>query len=376
MKGGKADHEKLKNKSTAMNSETQNNAHPATLIPMLLLAIWFICQSYASADVINVTGPGARTGLPAVSSFVPANAAVGDSVYANLDYSTVTVDHKTVTAVRLVAADGSAVSAPATVHGDRLIEFRIPSGAVSGNVTMAGGDGSTRSSGLSISVIPPTLRARGVVLVNKSQFSIGRVVSGTQTFIPSSRVLGIAKGSAFFISATLSATVAKPFDISLVNQSFIEPMTLFTQSESVRLFKLPGRSLPVSNNVTLTIEPVTVAEALGATSSNANWKILQRGLNRSMVVTPEGSVRLNDAIFGGNPNRSFQIEEIAWNESNGSVTFALRDGSARVGSIITLYPPYDALSCNRLGHFNSSDERDVFLAPADFEANPILARRR
>jgi len=87
-----------------MNSETQNNAHPATLLPMLLLAIWFICQSYASADGINVTGPGARTGLPVVSSFVPANAAVGDSVYANLDYSAVTVDHKTVTAVRLVAS--------------------------------------------------------------------------------------------------------------------------------------------------------------------------------------------------------------------------------------------------------------------------------
>ncbi len=359
-----------------MNSETQINAHPAALLPMLLLAIWFICQSYASADGINVTGPGARTGLPVVSSFVPANAAVGDSVYANLDYSSVTVDHKTVTAVRLVAADGSTVSAPATVHGDRLIEFHIPSGAVSGNVTMAGGDGSTRSSGLSISVIPPTLRARGVVLVNKSQFSIGRVVSGTQTFIPSSRVLRIAKSSAFFISATLSATVAKPFDISLVNEGVIGPIILFTQSESVRLFKLPGRALPVSNNVTLTIEPVTVAEALGATAANANWKILQRGLNRSMVVTPEGSVRLNDTILGGTPNRSFQIEEIAWDVSNGSVTFALRDGQSRVGSIITLYPPYDALSCNRLGHFNSSDERNFFLAPADLEINPIMARRQ
>jgi hypothetical protein len=61
-----------------MNSETQNNVHTTALLPMLLLAIWFLCQSSASASSMNVTGPGDRNSrLPSFLTYAPALAPVG-----------------------------------------------------------------------------------------------------------------------------------------------------------------------------------------------------------------------------------------------------------------------------------------------------------
>ena len=97
-----------------MNSETQNNAHTAALLPMLLLAIWFICQSSASADSINVTGPGDRNSrLPSVLTYAPALAPLGETVLVNILPSR-NSNPVAVASIEFPTAGGGVISTPLT----------------------------------------------------------------------------------------------------------------------------------------------------------------------------------------------------------------------------------------------------------------------
>jgi hypothetical protein len=364
-----------------MNSETQNNVHPVALLPMLLLAIWFICQSTASAG-LNVTGPGdMNSPLPGVLTYAPAFAPVGETVLVNI-LPPLNSNPVIAASIEFRAANGGVVTAPLTQENPKLMSFRVPAGAITGRTALIGTNGSRRNEQPEFRVAPFGLRARGFTVVNRTQYTMGSVKDGTTELLPAN-VVGISPGHARFFTMTLSNSRARTIDLSLIRfpQSGGR-QAVMNLREEVILPRQPGVIVSAQSRVVLSVERLTVAEVLGAVNGNSEWKIIHRGLQRSMTVSPEGLVTLvqQPQFVGQQPIIStFTLEEVSWPENAESVQFALRNNNARVGEILLLSAPFDAFSANRLGSFRNTDV-PAFVPggePEDYVADavPMFVRR-
>ena len=365
-----------------MNSETQNNAHTAALLPMLLLAIWFICQSSASADSINVTGPGDRNSrLPSVLTYAPALAPLGETVLVNILPSR-NSNPVAVASIEFPTAGGGVISTPLTQETPELMSFRVPAGAITGKPVLIGTDGSRKNEQPEFRVEAFGLRARGFTVVNRTQYTMGSVKDGAKELLPTN-VVGISPGSARFFSMTLSNSRARTIDLALIRfPASGGRQAVMNLREEVILPRQPGVTVTAQTRVILSVERLTVAEVLGAVNGNSEWKIIHRGLQRSMTVSPEGRVTLvqQPQFVSQQPiSSSFTLEEVSWPENAESVQFALRNGTGRVGEILLLSTPFDAFSANRLGSFRNTDS-PFFVPggePEDFVADavPMFVRR-
>jgi hypothetical protein len=211
---------------------------------------------------------------------------------------------------------------------------------------------------------------------------MGSVKDGTTELLPAN-VVGISPGSARFFTMTLSNTRARTIDLSLIRFPLSGGrQAVMNLREEVILPRQPGVTLTAQTRVVLSVERLTVAEVLGAVNGNSEWKIIHRGLQRSMTVSPEGRVTLvqQPQFVGQQPiSSSFTLEEVSWPENAESVQFALRNGTGRVGEILLLSAPFDAFSANRLGSFRNTDI-PFFVPggePEDYVADavPMFVRR-
>lgn len=332
-----------------MNTQ-ENTAHPASLLSAILVAIWLLTQTFASA--IEVTGPGPRSGVPAITSYAPLFAAVGEKVLANIDYINVPREVAvSVIAIELPSETGF-IRVPVTLESQRSIGFVVPAGAVSGQPFLIG-TGDRRRVQPAFEVVPFSLRARGVTIINDTQYPVGSVKSAGTELLPAGVTIGL--GNAGFISMNVT-TQTKLLDIGLVKLNDDGSMLpLFNLQEGVQVAPVrPGTTLTLQVRTTLELQRLTLAEALGAVNESVEWRITQRGLNRRMIVFPGGEVVLEERQGDSRPiSAVFHLEEVLWGGNSGHIIFTLRNGNERIGELISMPAPFDVFAANKLGFFRN-----------------------
>jgi hypothetical protein len=366
-----------------MNSETQNKAHPATLLPLLLLALWFISQTAKAADF---TIPGLQ--LPIITSYATPSGFTGERVFANIQFVEQRVGSLTISAkpvipdrIEFPSVGGRRAVVPVTSETPGLISFVIPAGAITGNPALLGRDGLRRENQPRFQVVTSAQLTRGVTFINRTQYLAASMKRGTVELLPRGST-GIPTGQALFIPMTLSVTPSA-LDVSLVRvTSAGARVPMFNLRETVG-GPVSGTRLPAFRAVQV-MDRLTVAEALGAVNQTAEWVIRHRGQNRLMKVTSNGAAILEDRrLTGSLISKTYQLEEVSWPDNAASVRFTLREGANRVGETIVLHPPFDSFAANRLGHFTLNDGPfdDMILISGNLEVDavtevvPMLARR-
>lgn len=364
-----------------MNTQ-ENNAHPATLIPALLLALWFFSQAFASAA--NVTVPGLQ--LPTIVSYAPPASSIGDKVYANIEFRANAVNGFTQSAkpvipssIEFPAAGGRRVIATVTSETANLISFLVPTGAITGSPALLGRDGLRLENQLVFRVVPFTQLTRGVTLINLTQYAAGSVLRGTTELLQPSGTR-LLSGYAVFIPMALTVTPTA-LDIGLVRLTRAgAAVPMFTLREFVG-GPVSGTRIAAFRSV-LRLERLSVAEALGAMGQSSEWTLFHRGQDRRMTVRSNGTVTLEDRVAGrATVISQYTLVELAWPNNSANLQFTLKDTSGRVGQAIVMHPPFDAFASNQIGTFLNTDTLPFSLGTGEPEGTlvsdpvPLLARR-
>lgn len=330
-------------------------------------------------------------GIPIITSYAPSAAAEGESVLANLTSDSTTFggavlgETSTVTHILFRTSIGLPVSAPVTYVAPRLIRFTIPKMAITGTPTLMKNTQLNSRVQPSFSVVPFANRARGFTIINSAQWDVGSVKTGTTELLTGSI---LQAGQARFFSRVLTANRPLPLSLTFQNSTSanMPTTTLFTVSEQV-MIRSTGSGLTLVTRTELNLEPFTVTEILrmGATTSNANWKVLQRRFNRTMQVTPEGGVILTQlGVIGHTPAPiNLTIDEDSATFSQSFIRFSLKQGNRRSGEVITMYAPFDSFAANELGPWTLEDELPATVSPNvapapsadDLQPSPMMVRR-
>lgn len=366
-----------------MNSETQNKAHPAALLPVLLLALWFISQTAKAADF---SIPGLQ--LPVITSYAPPSGFAGERVFANIQFVNQTVGGLVITAksvfpdrIEFPTSSGRRAVVSVTSETPGLISFVIPAGAITGNPALLGRDGLRHENQPRFQVVTSAQLTRGVTFINRTQYLAASMKRGTVEQLPRGST-GIPIGQALFMPMALTVTPSN-LDVSLVRvTSAGVRVPMFNLRETVG-GPVAGTRLPAFRAVHV-MDRLTVAEALGAVNQTAEWAIRHRGQNRLMKVTSNGAAILEDRRHNGALiSKTNQLEEVSWADNAPSVRFTLREGANRVGETIVLHPPFDSFASNHLDHFTMNDSPfdGLILVSGNLEVDfvsevvPMLARR-
>lgn len=346
---------------------------------------------------LSAQSPVSPVGIQIITSYVPASAAVGESVLANLASDSVTANGAIffeplpITHIQFRTTIGLPVSAPVTYISPKLIRFTIPNLAITGTTTLMSETQLRSRVQPSFSVVALNRRLAGVSVINTAQWDIGSVKTGTTELLPANTI--IPKGQAHFINRTLSSSTALPLDLTfVVGSTLTSPrQSLFTVRESVKLPRSSSSgtiAVSLFKRVDLMIEPFTVAEILrmGTTTTNARWKVFQRRFDRTMEVTPEGGIVLSQAASLGTVAAApinLTIDEDNAEFSATRIRFSLKQGSRRSGEVITLYAPFDVFGATKLGPWRMEDELPAAVSPNvapppsadDLQPSPMLVRR-
>lgn len=354
---------------------SDKSAHPAAMLPMLLLALWLFSQAMASAA--NVTIPGFQ--LPSISSYAPPRGAVGAKMYANLDYPTFSsAKMATPTGIEFTNSLGVRVTSPVTMESNLLLSFKVPTGAVTGNPTLLGPKGMRLENQARFQVISFTQTPRGVTVINLTQYAVGQVANGSSQLLPSGT--RISQGHAAFVSLSLTTTPT-PLDVQLVRlTSSGSAVPMLTLRETVG-GAVPGTRVAPIQTV-LKLDRLTLSEILGAVTQTAEWTIFHRGQDRRMLVQTNGTTTLEERVNGQTQSAvRYQLKEVSWSDNAASVQFALVDANGNSGETQVLHPPFDAFATNHLGRFSFQDVPATSLStgPSDNlhiqEVVPMFVRR-
>lgn len=354
-----------------------------------LLALSLGMANQLSAQ--NVVSP---KGIPVITSYVPAAAPAGHSVLANLEADSttfggaVTGEVRTVTHIHFRTSLGMAVAAPVTYVSPKLIRFTIPSVAITGPTTLVNGSLFNSRTQPSFSVVVFAQRPRGFTIINSAQWDVSSVKTGTTELLPANTT--VRTGSARFFPRSLTANRPLPLSVTFRNQptTAIPAAPLFSVAENVSI-RGTASGISLVTYAELTLEPFTVAEILrmGATTGNARWKVLQRRLDRTMEVTPDGGVVLTQFAFPINNTVApinLTIDEANAEFSQTRIRFSLKQGNRRSGEVITLYAPFNTFAATKLGPWNMEDELPPVVSPNigaeapsadDLQPSPMLVRR-
>lgn len=355
-----------------------------------------LALSLGMANQLSAQSVVSPKGIPVITSYVPSGAPAGHSVLANLEADSttfggaVTGEVRTVSHIQFRTSLGMAVSAPVTYVSPKLIRFTIPSTAITGPTTLVNGSLFNSRTQPSFSVVAFAQRPRGFTIINTAQWDVSSVKTGTTELLTGNATL--RTGAAHFFPRILTANRPLPLSVTFKNQptTAIPSAPLFSVAESVAV-RGSTSGLTLVTYTELTLEPFTVAEILrmGATSGNANarWKVLQRRLDRTMEVTPDGGVVLTQFAFPINNSVApinLTIDEANAEFSQTRIRFSLKQGNRRSGEVITLYAPFNTFAATKLGPWNMEDELPPVVSPNigavppsadDLQPSPMLVRR-
>lgn len=383
-------------RKTLKNPTSNTHTLMKTKRSFLLHLGTLLALSLGMANQLSAQSVVSPKGIPVITSYVPSGAPAGHSVLANLEADSttfggaVTGEVRTVSHIQFRTSLGMAVSAPVTYVSPKLIRFTIPSTAITGPTTLVNGSLFNSRTQPSFSVVAFAQRPRGFTIINTAQWDVSSVKTGTTELLTGNATL--RTGAAHFFPRILTANRPLPLSVTFKNQptTAIPSAPLFSVAESVAV-RGSTSGLTLVTYTELTLEPFTVAEILrmGATSGNANarWKVLQRRLDRTMEVTPDGGVVLTQFAFPINNSVApinLTIDEANAEFSQTRIRFSLKQGNRRSGEVITLYAPFNTFAATKLGPWNMEDELPPVVSPNigavppsadDLQPSPMLVRR-
>ncbi|SKA75275.1 hypothetical protein SAMN02745166_00006 [Prosthecobacter debontii] len=336
---------------------------------LLMLAVG-LSQSLSAQSTVSPTG------IPVITSFVPASAPVGESVLANLASDRITnggaviAEPLTVTHIQFRTTIGLPVSAPVIYVTPTLIRFTIPNLAITGPTTLMSGSQLRSRVQSSFSVVSLSKRSPGISVINTAQWDIGSVKTGSTELLPANTV--IPAGQAHFISRVLSTRTALPLNLTFVTESTLTSITrqpLFSIQESVKLPTTPGTTVTtLLKRVDLTIEPFTVTEVLrmGGNATSTPWNLQFGGQFNRMVVTDDGRLTVNPTLQIGNMTPVvFTIDEASAEITKGLIRFRVRRNGVLAGPALSLASPFDVIAANQIGSITASGDTPMLLRRAN-----------
>jgi len=331
----------------------------------LLLALGFTHSLSAQSSV-------SPTGIPVITSYVPASAPIGESVLANLAVDRITAggaviaDPLTVTHIQFRTNIGLPISAPVTYVTPTLIRFTIPNLAITGTTTLMSGTQLRSRVQSSFSVVSTTKRSAGVSVINQAQWDIGSVKTGSTELLPADTI--IPAGQAHFIPRVLSNRTALALNLTFVTGPTVTAPTrrpLFSIQESVILPTLPGQTVvSLLKRMDLVVEPFTVTEVLrmGGNTSSTTWSIQFNSQFNRMVVTDDGRLTLQQIFqMSGVPPVVLTVDEASAEITKGVIRFRVRRNGALTGPVLSLASPFDVLATNQIGSVTAGGDTPMLL---------------
>jgi hypothetical protein len=341
----------------------------AALLSTALLAASFLLPGKASA--IEVTMPA----VPRITSYVPDRVAGGETLLMN---HTGDVNLGSMSSLEFKASGGRTLSAPITRLSSTLYRVNVPVGAITGVTTLVSPAGDRREQP-AITIVVPTLRARGISVINMTQFRVDSVKKGATELLPSGQF--IPAREARFVPHNFSAEAAIALDVRYVYLPPSPPPGVLTLGEApvpvlneriLVSLPRPTTSSPVAALKTpvrreLELEALSAFDLMGAVSgAQGNWRIIQGDRKRSMILQGlgnSGTMTLKDTFTSGNSiSRLFNVSFAMAATNPDEITMIVRDPAtnAQVGPTVRVPIPFDVFTTDVLGFFNRTedDQRD------------------
>lgn len=341
----------------------------AALLSTALLAASFLLPGKASA--IEVTMPA----VPRITSYVPDRVAGGETLLMN---HTGDVNLGSMSSLEFKASGGRTLSAPITRLSSTLYRVNVPVGAITGVTTLVSPAGDRREQP-AITIVVPTLRARGISVINMTQFRVDSLKKGATELLPSGQF--IPAREARFVPHNFSAEAAIALDVRYVYLPPSPPPGVLTLGEApvpvlneriLVSLPRPTTSSPVAALKTpvrreLELESLSAFDLMGAVSgAQGNWRIIQGDRKRSMILQGlgnAGTMTLKDTFTSGNSiSRQFNVSFAMAATNPDEITMIVRDPAtnAQVGPTVRVPIPFDVFTTDVLGFFNRTedDQRD------------------
>jgi len=341
--------------------------------PSILLKLSTFLLAVGLTHSLSAQSSVSPTGIPVITSYVPASAPIGESVLANLATDRITsggavfADPLTVTHIQFRTTIGLPVSAPVTYVTPTLIRFTIPNLAITGTTTLMSGTQLRSRVQSSFSVVPLSKRSAGVSVINQAQWDIGSVKTGSTELLPTGTI--IPAGQAHFISRVLSNRTALALNLTFVTGPTVTAPNrrpLFSIQESVILPTLPGQTVvSLLKRMDLVIEPFTVTEVLrmgGNASSSTTWSIHFNSQFNRMVVTDDGRLTLLQILqINGVSPVVLTIDEASAEITQGVIRFRVRRNGVLTGHPLSLASPFDVMAANQIGSVTAAGDTPMLL---------------
>lgn len=375
-----------------------------------ILTAALLTASLSVANAIEVTGPGARS-VPTITSYVPTNVVPGETLLINHTDDT---PLGAMSRIEFRAANNRRVSTTLTRVSSKLYRVTVPQGAITGPTTLVSPSGVTREQP-AISIVVPTLRARGISVVNMAQYQVNSVKKGATEMLPTGTV--IPQGEARFLTHNFSTEPSIALDVAyfflpptpppssnpLVIRLTPAPVPVLTERLLCAMARpdvsTPAKALTAKLRRELELEALSPFDLLGASGGEAAlWRVFQARRDRSVTLQgfgTTGTATISETPFTGtNPgvlpvtrqfNVSLSMSSTNPDEINMSLT--TRDTNERIGPRISIPMPFDAFSTDQLGLFNRTeddlrsdgsfaDQIRIGLTPEiDRKGLPLLVRR-
>jgi hypothetical protein len=325
--------EKLLHSTKSM--KTNNILRHSTSRLSLLLAATISLSSAALAQHAVPT---------TVASYVPAKAAAGETVYANLfeaPFSGTTPAFVFAHAALKNAAGGLLV-VPVTYEAPLIISFKVPVGAVTEDV-MLFPENRIGQQQIELPIVALNKRLPGIVLLNKSQFNITRVKQGQTSLLPLGRL--VPAGQVGMIERVLPLTA-----LSLEVGYSESNVTRFTTTEVITgVTGLLPAVARLTRRETLKFDPFTVTEVLSMGAGNASsWSIQANEVTSftQMFISVDGGIRL---FLPRGIDVNLTIDEASAQFSAAGIKFRVCENGVLVGPALIVTPPYDVFATNQIG---------------------------
>ncbi|GEP45418.1 hypothetical protein [Brevifollis gellanilyticus] len=356
---------------TLLTSLGSTTTRRSALFSTALLAASVFFPGQASADNINVTMPT----VPRINSYVPDRVAGGETLLMN---HTGDVNLGSMSSLEFKATNGRTLSAPITRLTSTLYRVNVPVGAITGVTTLVSPSGDRRDQP-AITIVAPTLRARGISVINLTQFRVDSVKKGATELLPAGQF--IPAREARFVTHNFSTEPNIALDVRYVYLPPSPPPGVLTLGEApvpvlneriLASLPRPTTSGPVTalNTPTrreLELEDLSGFDLMGAVSgAQGHWRIIQGDRKRSMILQGlgnSGTMTLKDTFLSGNSlSRQFNVTFFMAATNPDEISMVVRDPStnAQVGQTVRIPIPFDVFSTDTLGFFNRTedDQRD------------------
>ncbi|MES2597812.1 MAG: hypothetical protein V4662_20940 [Verrucomicrobiota bacterium] len=376
---------------TLLTSLRSTTTRRGALFSAALLAAGLILPMQASA--IEVTMPT----VPRINSYVPDRVAGGETLLMN---HTGDANLGIMSSLEFKASGGRTLSAPITRLSSTLYRVNVPIGAITGVTNLVSPTGNRREQP-AITIVAPTLRARGISIINMTQFRVDSVKKGATELLPSGQF--IPAREARFVPHNFSTEPAIALDVRYVYLPPSPPPGVLTIGEapvpvlSERILvslprptttsPVPALNTPVRRE--LELEALSGFDLMGAVSgAQGHWRIIQGDRKRSMILQGlgnTGTMTLKDTFLSGNSlSRQFNVTFIMAATNPDEISMIVRDPStnAQIGQTVRVPIPFDVFTTDVLGFFNRTedDQRDndfgsQIRGPNPNVAPPLLVRR-